>query len=522
MNNNTACNDLNNLIKKIMKKYDYIIIGAGIGGLSAACFLSKYNKKVLILEKHNKVGGLCTSFKKNETQFDCGIEGLHELEPNETIPQFINFLGGKIESEIREENICCYINNKKYIFKSTSIKDDFISQFPDDKKDIEKLFSVCNGIMKQALNDNTAPVPPYDMSIMELIKFGIHNMIKKPLFLKYGLKDFKKIIWKLTSNKEIAEIFYSKAMSDILFFGYVYRWWAIDKTYYPIGGMQKIADTMKQIALDNGCDILDNTPVNEIIIENNKTKGIKTKNGYLYYADKIISNASPMYTNSIISSENKTKLKTDIIYKKKDIFQSVCILFLSVKDINSLGGNNYIYIGSDDCVKIPEKSFNPHNTPIVIQVAKKKPDDKFYAVTALAPIPYEYNNSWNTFDTKERKEEYYKLKNEVQNILLNRICEKLGDEFKNSITYAELGTPLTIERYTNNTKGSFMGFSYNQKNFGKFLKQKTEIPGLYLVGQWTFPGFGIAGVMASGYYLAKDLLKEDNIDLEKEYIDYFK
>ncbi|WP_461247121.1 phytoene desaturase family protein [Treponema sp. R6D11] len=505
----------------MIKKYDYIIIGAGIGGLSVAGFLSKYNKKVLILEKHDKVGGLCTSFKRNGTQFDCGIEGLHELEPNETIPQFITFLGGKIESKIREENICCYINNKKYKFRHNHIKEDFILHFSDNKDDIEKLFAVSNGIMEQALTDNKAPVPPYDMSIIELLKFGIHNMIKKPLLMKYGLRNFNKVIWELTSNKEIAEIIYSKAMADIVYFGYAYRWWAMDKTYYPIGGMQKIADTMKQIAMDNGCEILLNTTVNEIIIDK-KTQGIKTKNGDIYYADKIISNASPIFTNSIISSKIKSKVKMDKIYKKKDIFQSACILFLTVKDIDYLGGNNYIYISSDDCLKIPEKTYNPNNVPIVIQVLNKKPDDKFYPITALAPIPYEYNNCWNTFGTKEKSEDYYKLKNEVKNILLNRICEKLGDEFKNSITYAELGTPLTFERYTNNTNGSFMGFAINQKNYGKFLKQKTEIPGLYLVGQWTFPGFGVAGVMASGYYLAKELLKEGSIDLEREYIEYFR
>jgi tartrate dehydratase alpha subunit/fumarate hydratase class I-like protein len=44
---------------------------------------------------------------------------------------------------------------------------------------------------------------------------------------------------------------------------------------------------------------------------------------------------------------------------------------------------------------------------------------------------------------------------------------------------------------------------------------------LNLVGQWTFLGFGIAGTMASGHYLAKELLKEYGINLEKEYIDYF-
>lgn len=41
-----------------MRKYDYIIIGAGMGGLSTANFLAKYNKDILVIEKHDKAGGV--------------------------------------------------------------------------------------------------------------------------------------------------------------------------------------------------------------------------------------------------------------------------------------------------------------------------------------------------------------------------------------------------------------------------------------------------------------------------------
>ncbi|MDP4145425.1 MAG: hypothetical protein Q8936_13230 [Bacillota bacterium] len=66
-----------------------------------------------------------------------------------------------------------------------------------------------------------------------------------------------------------------------------------------------------------------------------------------------------------------------------------------------------------------------------------------------------------------------------------------------------------------------MGWAIDSKNYGRFLKQKTEVPNLYLCGQWVFPGFGVAGVMASGYYLAKDLLKSKGIDLERDFKNHF-
>ena len=53
-----------------MKKYDYIIIGAGMGGLSTANFLAKYDKNILVIEKHDKAGGCVTSFKRKNVQFD--------------------------------------------------------------------------------------------------------------------------------------------------------------------------------------------------------------------------------------------------------------------------------------------------------------------------------------------------------------------------------------------------------------------------------------------------------------------
>ena len=64
--------------------YDVIIIGAGLGGLTAGAKLSKEGKKVLLIEQHNIPGGCATTFKRKDLKIEVGlhmIDGLDEGDP---------------------------------------------------------------------------------------------------------------------------------------------------------------------------------------------------------------------------------------------------------------------------------------------------------------------------------------------------------------------------------------------------------------------------------------------------------
>jgi phytoene dehydrogenase-like protein len=193
---------------------------------------------------------------------------------------------------------------------------------------------------------------------------------------------------------------------------------------------------------------------------------------------------------------------------------------MSVKGDYDFGNTSCFSFLSSTSYKDNYKNFTPENCPIEMIVYPQDESGANKAVVALLPIPYEYHNNWETGANRERGEAYYQLKREVMDTVLSRLDSSLGNGFMDSLELAELSTPITFKRYTYSKKGSFMGWAIDAKNYGKFMKQKTEVSNLYLCGQWVFPGFGVAGVMASGYYLAKDLLKFDGVDLEKDYKNY--
>ena len=52
--------------------YDVIVVGAGLGGMTAASLLAKRGLSVLMIEQQNKPGGSCTSFKREDVVYDVG------------------------------------------------------------------------------------------------------------------------------------------------------------------------------------------------------------------------------------------------------------------------------------------------------------------------------------------------------------------------------------------------------------------------------------------------------------------
>src|SRR5580765_1484843 len=59
-----------------MTAFDVIVVGSGIGGLSAAAALAKRGRRVLVLEKHFQIGGLTQTFKRRDYTFGTGVHYL--------------------------------------------------------------------------------------------------------------------------------------------------------------------------------------------------------------------------------------------------------------------------------------------------------------------------------------------------------------------------------------------------------------------------------------------------------------
>lgn len=504
-----------------MEKYDFIVIGAGMGGLSAANFLAKYNKRVLVLEKHRIPGGLVTSFGRQGVHFDLGIHGLYELKEGQTIPQFLEYWGGPPVATVPcQGDMSCYIEGKRHVFRHGSIKADMKTAFPAQAADVERLFQIMETINQEMFSGAEAPEPPYDMNLLQLIRFGLKAKQQRPMFMKYGNKDVARVLDQITDSDELKSTIYSYCPYSMVFMAFAYQWGVFGNNVYPRDGMQAIPDAAAVSLRQMGGVMKLNTEVTEILVQDGRAYGVRTAAGDEYHG-QVISNASPQYTYGWIKTEADRVRKMRQAIAGKRIFPSVCALFMAVDDSYDFGRVECVSIaGSRDYRQQPEQ-YTEETAPIVINIYPKREGDRYRPLVALIPLAYGYEDEWKTEPGKVRGEAYRALKQRVERVVLRRIADHLGEHFLPALAHHELSTPVTYERYTYGQHGSFMGWSVEAKEYGRYLKQKTEIKDLYLVGQWVFPGFGVAGVMASGYYLAKEILKSEGIDLKQEFTSYF-
>ena len=137
--------------------YDVIVIGSGMGGLTAAALLSKEGKKVLVLERHYTAGGFTHVFKRKGYEWDVGIHYIGEVQnKNSPIRKMFDYVS---QCNLKWEDMGevydrVVIGEKKYDFVKgvENFKNTLVSYFPDESKAIEDYIQLvfdCNKTMKK-------------------------------------------------------------------------------------------------------------------------------------------------------------------------------------------------------------------------------------------------------------------------------------------------------------------------------------------------------------------------------------
>lgn len=496
------------------------IIGAGISGLAAGCYLQMNGYETEIFENNSIPGGLCTSWERGGYHFDGCI---HWLLGSDKGSAFY-----RIWSELLEMRDIPFINHKTRV--SIEVKES-MDRYGNK---VFTLYSNIDELEKYLLDlspEDNSLIKEFINSIRFVKKYELPPLIEKApdtrtLSDKIKMLKYLPLImfinkWSKITNISFAKRFKSpflKEAFELLYEGKEYTLLAMTMQLayfssgcagYPVNGSLTLSKRLEERYYKLGGSIRFSTGVTKIITENHAAVGIQTDNNQIVDADIVISAADwnftvfkaleGKYTDKVITS-----LKNQEIL---DVFESALLISLGVSGLFEITPH-LLRFPLDEAFKIEDgTTFERIEAHIYNYDKTMSPEGKTTITVTLMTKNGDFWINLRETDYPTYKEIKAKIGQEIIDILDN----KLGG-IKSSVEVIDVATPATFSRYTGNWKGSIQGWMPSTKLFSP-SPVKNTLPGLkslYMTGHWMVPGGGLPTALLTGRNIAQIICKNDN------------
>ncbi len=518
------------LQRKFNDYYDVIVIGAGIGGLTAAALLSKAGLSVCVLEKEPHVGGYLAGFRRKHFIFDTAIHWLNQYGPGGILDKLFKAIGNDHPKAIEQHRIRRYKGeNFDYLLtdKPDEMRDQLIRDFPEEKKGIERMFLKARQIGQSFKNYNRIFRSEETMSFFQKLKNKIRLLQFAIPFIPYisysGEKGLKKGLKRFIKSPRLHKIFSGEQemLGCLIPIGWSYFH---DFQSPPKGGSQVIPQWLEYVVNYYQNPVGLHCKVNEIFVEKGRCTGLsfeqrgklhRLNSKYIIAACDIETLYEKMLPAGAIPASLKKKLK------KADLYSSSITVSIALDcTAESLGFNEELIHLVDENQSFNDQSGgDPSRSEISIIAPSMR--DKSLApenqgtLTLYMPACMEYKNEWETqfdiYGKRIRGEAYQHLKKEVAEILIGRVEEKLAPGLRAHILFYEVATPVTHWRYTGNKNGTMMGARPGRKNMkNKISHYRTPVKNLILGGHWAELGGGVPIAAKAGANASLLILQKEN------------
>jgi len=511
----------------MQEKWDAIVIGSGMGGLTAAGLLAGCaGKKVLVLEKHSEPGGLTHVFRRDGASWDVGLHYVGEMYEGTLPRSFMDFLSG---GRLKWNPLPAEFERFIYPGLAFSVPSDpaeyearLVSSFPGEEKAIHRYFRDIKSMQGwNVLSFFKHFMPPFPGVVFDLAsRFarGKGVMTTK----EYMDRNFTDPLLKALLVSQWGDYGLPPAKSAFaihaLIAGHYFR-----GAWFPQGGSSRIARTIETGIEAQGGKVLVCQEVLSIVTEKGRVVGVlvvdrrgKVPVEVRYEAPVVISGVGAETTyGKLLPIEGRLGRRTAGIRKTiagLDAGGSVVTLYLRLKSpVSTLGiqGENYWINADTDHDFTPErggKILEGEASHIYVSFpSAKSGEDKVHTAEIISFVDDAAFAAWKDKPRGNRGAEYAELKERISDGLL-RLAETAIPGFSALVEYRELSTPLTVEDYTSHPRGRFYGvpavpFRYEHFRSGP----RTPVKGLYLTGQ-DAGSLGITGALMGGVGAAAQAL----------------
>lgn len=446
---------------EITKDYDVIIIGSGLGGMTAANILGRHGHSVLLLESHNKLGGFATWFFRDDRNhvFDISLHGF----PVGMIKTCRKYWNKEIADSIIQ------LKDVRFVNPQFNVQTDFTKEHYTQVM-VEKF-----GVAKET-------VDAFFSFLGQMNFFDNSQMTNGELFEKFfpGRNDVTRFLM-----EPITYANGSTLEDPAITYGIVFSNFMSKGVYTFKGGTDYLIGKMKDELLKNNVDIKLQAKVEKINIQNGKATGV-TLNGKVIRAKAVLSNGN--IKSTVLNLTGEEHFPKDFVDKTKAIRlnSSSCQVYMGLKE-----GATIPYIGElvftsqyptyDPArlldLKVSSRTFS------VYYPKESRPQVENARVAIVSSTNCNYDD-WKKLTPEEYEaEKSFMIEETIKGL------EAFIPDIRDKLEVVEAATPLTVERYTLHPKGTSFGTKFEGLDVSMNLHK--TLPGLFHAGS--------VGIIMSGW-----------------------
>jgi len=502
-------------------EYDVIIIGAGMGGLSAGAHLASSGLKVLVLEQHHKVGGCTTNFTRGDYTFEVA---LHELAGGGLI-DLMELCGVRDKVEIYD---------LPDFYRSVYPGDPGVDitmptdwegwdntlkeQWPEEAEGIDKFHELCTTVFADI------------MGVSQLFRYsGFEAFTKK---MSVPIKHKALVTW----SKSTLEDLMDECFTDEYLKAVVYQLWVYygapvpdqtslltlaatevfltDGVKHIMGTSQALSNAYAERIEELGSDVITGTLVTEIIIEDGIAKGVVTEYGDVYTGRYVICNTDPFQMIYTLIGEENLPAKYVEKIAGMEVANSLFVSYLGLNvDLKALGYDDteIFYSTTTDTEVLYDNMMSANFAEgMVCITVYTNYGDPIYAPpgkSVVAVLEYSDYDSW-----PKDPEEYQVMKEEKAWEMLElaaNVIPELADP--KNIEIMEVMTPVTLAEFTKNYHGIPYGFYADLDQWEK-IPHATPIDNVYIASNWTRVWHGVGPAQINGWMAARLIMDVEGIE----------
>ncbi len=493
--------------------WDYVVIGTGMGGMTAAAMLSKLGRRVLVLEQHNIPGGFTQMFKRPGYRWDVGVHIVGEMSESRYPGRLLKELsGGRIQwqsvGEIYDEfnfpdGFTIQLGSSREHFRET-----LIDYFPEEREAIDSYLDLVRTAARAGAKLLQSRALP---SLMGAGRKRAAEAAEPHFTATTG-----EVLASLTQDLRLRAVLSAQwgyygatpSMSSFAMHALMVQHF-LNGAYYPVGGASSIALGLLATVAEGGGWTAVRRSVDEIVVRRGKVTGVRLADGTEIDTRRVISTAGAVPTARMLDGGLPG---TDEPFAEAG--PAHVSLYLGFKgDIADRGAQRYCQwfyeswdMEVDSWDVSPDRPIGPSPILFCSFPSLKDPvhdpgPEQHHTGEAITFVPWDAFARWAGTRWQKRGHGYDAFKGALTERLLDQYLGHYP-ALASLVEHVEMSTPLSTNHFAASHRGSIYGLATTPDRFADHsLMPRTAIKGLFLGGvDASTPG--IAGALSGGVMAA--------------------